>query len=378
MARKNMNPELIEALSRVRASMPQSEIDIADRIAEISAKHVETHRDRAFNSRFRKMKRSLVAHFAGDTKQHRILIVTGESHSGKTALIENALDMDGGFEPYPDSDGNMTMPILRMDCASPANLVNVALDGLEALGYPMDPKTLEKVAWSEFRKRLKQRKVLVVFIDEAQHIVNSTNRLEHQKMRDILKHMVQMKDWPIRIILSGVHPLEKFREDQQIRKRSMTLHLGPLTIGQNASHVRHWITKIVVEHAEMEIADFMAGDFPERVIHCCGGCFGSIIQMTRLAIEEELIKGSSTVGVSSFASAYKTMTGSPSTENIFTVTKWRQLEGSGAKMESGSVSGDDLEGDGGPRPNSEGEGPSSGKGAFGIRLKPLRGGERPK
>jgi len=226
MASKNMSPDLIEALSRVRASMPQSELDIADRIADISAKHVETHRDRAFNSRLRKMKRSLVAHFTGDTKQHRILIVTGESHSGKTAMIDNALDNDGGFDPYPDSDGNMTMPILRMDCASPANLVNVALDGLAALGYPMDPKTLEKVAWSEFRKRLKQRKVLVVFIDEAQHIANSTNRLELQKLRDILKHMVQMKDWPIRIILSGVHPLENFREDQQIRKRSMTLHLG--------------------------------------------------------------------------------------------------------------------------------------------------------
>ncbi|UHS61336.1 ATP-binding protein [Agrobacterium vaccinii] len=364
MARNNMNPELIEALSRVRASMPQSELDVADRIAEISAKHVETHRDRAFNSRFRKMKRSLVAHFSGDTKQHRILIVTGESHSGKTAMIENALDNDAGFDPYPDSNGNMTMPVLRMECASPAYLVNVALDGLEALGYPMDPKTREKVAWTEFRKRLKQRKVLLVFIDEAQHSVNSTNGAELQKLRDILKHMVQMKDWPIRIILAGVPPLEKFREDQQIRKRSMTLHLGPLTTGHNDEHVRHWVKKIVTEHAEMEIDDFMAGDFPQRLIHACGGCFGSIVQLTRLAIEEELMKGAATVGAPSFANAYKTMTGCLVNENIFTAKTWHQIQGSGAKLESGSTSGSTTDYDD-DKPCA-------------ARLKPLRGGERPK
>lgn len=134
----------------------------------------------------------------------------------------------------------------------------------------------------------------------------------------------------------------------------------------------------MTEHAEMELEDFMAGDFPERVIHCCGGCFGSIIQLTRLAIEEELVKGSGTVGVSSFASAYRTMTGCLSAENIFTVTKWRQIESSGAKMESGSVSGDDPEGDGSSRPSSDGGRSGSGYNASAGRLKPLRGGERPK
>ncbi|MDE1996175.1 MAG: ATP-binding protein [Rhizobiaceae bacterium] len=332
MANNVVSAELVEALSRVRQSMPAAELELADRMAEISSKHVETMRDRAFDSRFRRMKRSLVAHFTGDNKQHRIIIVTGESHAGKTALIEHRLDSDPGFFPYVDKDGNMTVPILKMEAPSPCNLVNLAIEGLTRLGYPVKGDIKEKTAWPLFRDQLKRFKVLVVFIDEAQHTVNSTNRADLQRLRDIFKHLVQMKDWPVRLILAGVSPLEKLREDRQIRTRSMPLHLGDLSVGAHSNHVRHWVRKIVTEHAELRLGDFLAGDFPDRMIHSAGGCFGSIIQLTRLAVEDALVNGEGVVGDKNFAAAYSNLTGCSSSQNIFTARKWRMLEGALAKI----------------------------------------------
>jgi hypothetical protein len=311
--------------------MPRSETDVADRMAAISAKHVETFRDAAFGSRFRKLKRSLVAHFTGDNKQHRIIIVTGESHAGKSDLIERCLDNDPGLAAYPTDDGYPAMPVLRMDAPSPCNIVNVAIEGLQVLGYPVKGNIREKEAWPLFREQLKRHRVLVLFIDEAQHTVNSTNRAELQRLRDIFKHVTQMKDWPVRLILAGVSPLEKLRDDKQIRTRSMPMHLGDISAA-HARHVSHWVEKIVKEHAEMRLEDFMAGDFPLRLIHGAGGCFGSIIQLIRMAIEDALVGGEDVVGLANFANAYATMTGCSKRENILTVPNWREIDGALARL----------------------------------------------
>lgn len=332
MPKTAISPELAEALSRLRASMPPEETDIADRMEAISAQHVKTFRDIAFGSRFRKLKRSLVAHFTGDNKQHRMIIVTGESHSGKSDLIEYCLDHDPGLAAYPTSDGFPAVPVLRMDAPSPCNIVNVAIEGLEALGYPVKGNIREKEAWPLFRTQLKRHRVLILFIDEAQHTVNATtSRADLQRLRDIFKHVTQMKDWPVRLILAGVSPLERLREDKQIRTRSMPMHLGDITAA-HAKHVSHWVEKIVTEHAEMRLDDFMNDDFPLRLIHGSGGCFGSIIQLIRMAIEDALVNGKDAVGLTNFANAYATMTGCSKDENILTVRSWRAIEGALARI----------------------------------------------
>ncbi len=326
-----LSPELAEAISRLRVSMPAEENRIADRMQAICAMHVRTFRDAAFESRFRKLKRSLVAHFTGHTKQHRIIIVTGESHSGKTDLINRCLDADPGLAPYPTNDGYAAVPVLRMDSPSPCNMVNMAIEGLETLGYPVKGNIREKEAWPLFRNQLKRHRVLIIFIDEAQHAVNSTtNRVDLQRLRDTFKHVTQMRDWPVRLILAGVSPLEKLREDKQIRTRSIPMHLGDITAA-HAKHVHHWLQKIVQEHAGMRLDDFVAGDFPLRIIHGCGGCFGSIIQLSRMAIEDALTAGKEIVDLSNFANAYAVMTGCSKQENILTVPGWRSIEGALAR-----------------------------------------------
>jgi hypothetical protein len=211
-------------------------------------------------------------------------------------------------------------------------MVNVAIEGLEALGYPVKGNIKEKEAWPLFRAQLKRHRVLILFIDEAQHAVNSTSsRADLQRLRDIFKHVTQMRDWPVRLILAGVHPLELLREDKQIRTRSMPMHLGDITAA-HAKHVGHWVKKIVEEHAKMRLDDLLAGDFPLRLIHGAGGCFGSIIQLIRMAIEDALVAKKDVVALSNFASAYATMTGCSKDENILTVTNWRSREGALARL----------------------------------------------
>jgi len=333
MSLNNLPASAIEAISRVRQSMPDGQLDIADKIATISAHHIPTFRDEALIARIDRMKRSLVAHYSGDDKQHRILFVIGESHSGKSSLIKHALATDPAFKSYVDSDGVEAMTVLVMDGPSPCTLRNIASDGLEKLGYPVKANLSESRIWPLFREQLKRRKVLFIVIDEAQHAIkNNTSDYEIQKVRDTFKHLVQMPDWPIRLILCGVSPLERLREgDKQIESRSTMMRLGALT-SQHAAHVAGYVRLVVTDHAGLELADFLGGDFPDRVIHATGGCFGSVVHLIRLAVENALLKDTGIVTAENFAAAYAEMSGCSPTNNIFTARDWTSMTEGSARV----------------------------------------------
>jgi hypothetical protein len=328
-----LSPSALEAITRVRQSMPEGQLAIADRMAVVNAGHIPTHRDKEFADRLEHMKRSLVAHYSGDDKQYRMLLVIGKSHSGKSSLIEHALSTDPAFDTYTASDGVEATPCLFLEAPSPATLRNLAVEGLEKLGYPVKSDITESRAWPLFRQQLKRRRVLFVFIDEAQHIINTNNQPECQKVRDTLKHLVQMKDWPVRLIMSGVPPLEALRnQDEQIEERSMVLNLGPLNATKHAPHVRKYVKLVVVEHAAMHLEDFLDGDFPERVIYACDGCFGSIVKIIRAAVEVAMVECCASVGKRHFEKAYGQITGCSTTSNIFTGNEWRTAAAGVAKV----------------------------------------------
>lgn len=328
------SPAAIEAISRVRQSMPEEQLDVADRMAKVNACNVTTFRDEALAARLDRLKRSLVAHYAGDEKQHRILFIIGASHSGKSTLIEHALAADPAFESYVNVEGVNAMPVLYMPAPSPCTLRNIAVDGLEGLGYPVKATLTESRIWPLFREQLKRRHVLFLIIDEAQHaIVSNNSDWEIQKVRDTFKHLVQMPDWPLRLILCGVSPLERLREgDKQIASRSTVLNLGPLDKKQHAPHVRRYIEMIVTEHAEMELGDFIGGDFPQRLIHACDGCFGSIVRLIRLAVEFAMVAGATRVEKAHFSKAYADISGCSPTSNIFSIDVWEGVEVGAARV----------------------------------------------
>uniref|UniRef100_A0A7C1T9R7 Uncharacterized protein n=1 Tax=Agrobacterium albertimagni TaxID=147266 RepID=A0A7C1T9R7_9HYPH len=333
MSFNSLPASAIEAITRVRQSMPDKQTIIADRVAAISAHHIPTFRDEALAKRIDRMKRSIVAHYSGDDKQHRILFVIGESHSGKSSLVRHAVAADPAFAPYIDSEGIEAMTVLMIDGPSPCTLRNIASDCLEKLGYPVKANLSESRIWPLFREQLKRRKVLFIVIDEAQHAVkNNTSDYEIQKVRDTFKHLVQMPDWPIRLILCGVSPLERLREgDKQIASRSTMMRLGPLT-AQHATHVVGYIELVTIKHAGLKLGNFLGGDFPLRVIHACGGSFGSIVQLIRLAVENALLMEESTVSVAQFAAAYSEMSGCSPSSNIFTVQEWQHLDEGQARV----------------------------------------------
>lgn len=338
MRNNDLSPSALEAITRVRQSMPSGQAEIADRMATVNAGYIPTHRDTAFAKHLEYMKRSLVAHYSGDDKQYRMLLVVGNSHSGKSSLIEHALSSDPAFETYTASDGVEAVPCLFLEAPSPATLRNLAVEGLEKLGYPVKSDITESRAWPLFRQQLKRRMVLFVFIDEAQHIMNTNNAPECQKVRDTLKHLVQMKDWPVRLIMSGVSPLEEMRDgDRQIKERSKVLSLGPLNATTHAAHVRKYIQLVVMEHAAMTLEDFLGGDFADRVIYACDGCFGSIVKIIRASVEASMVDGSASVGKRHFERAYGEITGCSTTSNIFSNGKWKDETPGAAKVSADSA-----------------------------------------
>ncbi|MEH7846375.1 MULTISPECIES: ATP-binding protein [Rhizobium] len=343
----------IEAISQVRQTMDQSQLDIADTMAKVNAQHISTFRNGALERHVDRLKRSLVAHYTGDDKQHRILFIIGESHSGKTTLVEHVLRTDPAFQPYITTDGIEAMPCLHLPAPSPCTLHNIASDGLEKLGYPIKSTLTESRIWPLFREQLKRRRVIFLFIDEAQHAIKSNNSSwEIQKVRDTFKHLVQMPEWPVRLILCGVSPLELLRDgDKQIASRSTVLNLGPLTEDKHGPHVRRYVELVVQEHADLALGDFLRGDFPKRIIHACGGCFGSIVQLIRYAVETALLAGEGKVLPEHFARAYADISGCSPSSNIFTIKSWRTMEPGEARITEEPYGDSDGGGDdGGQKP----------------------------
>ncbi|WP_280952060.1 ATP-binding protein [Sinorhizobium sp. BJ1] len=141
--------------------------------------------------------------------KRRILAVCGDSGSGKTrGLLENTGKIPA-MQPY-EFQGNTISPLLAFEAPSPCTPKLLALEGLKALGVGVRPNIRENEAWDAFRNELKGHMVLFVLLDEAQHAVNIANRIEAQKIADAFKNLVQMPDWPVRLILAGVPPLDEF------------------------------------------------------------------------------------------------------------------------------------------------------------------------
>jgi hypothetical protein len=362
---KNMSPqggdERRGAVLRLRSTMAAVDITLGKRMAHINAQHCTTARDGTLAAHIHAMKRSLVVPGLDDEKSRRVLMIIGESNSGKTKMVEHALKDDPAFEHYIDLDGGMAQPLLRLKAPSPCTLRNLAVQCLSALGYPVRGDIKESRAWPLLLEQIKARKVLFVVIDEAQRAMKIDNPTELQKVSDTFIELVDRPDWPVRLILMGVSPLEVLRKrDPQMKNRSRPMRLTPLT-GRYQSLVSQWIQTIITEHAELKIGDIPIEDFADRLIHACEGNAGSIILTIRSVVEIVLQHGRDTVRTRDFGRAYHAFTGCAPEENIFENDGWGMIQGGMAKVQ------EELEDD---------DGPDAGNGM--KPLKPLKYGDRPR
>jgi len=211
---------------------------------------------------------------------------------------------------------------------SPCTPKLIALEGLKALGVPVRATIGEGEAWDAFRKALKAHKIMVVCIDEAQHAIDQANILEKGKIANAFKSLVQMADWPVRLVLAGVPPLADYMADyRQLRSRNYPIHFDPLTLSEGIAILTDKLPRIIVEHAGLQMSpELSTPDFVPRLLHAASHEFGGSVQMVRDAVEIAMLDGNAIVTTGDFATAYRMASGCRTHENVFTVDDWSAMD----------------------------------------------------
>ncbi|KJF74652.1 ATP-binding protein [Agrobacterium arsenijevicii] len=316
-------------IARIRAMMPPDILAKADRVAKINGRYIGLARDTVLKKAFDAMVASIAVIGISDIAKpdkRRIVALCGESGAGKTTALLTHTSECAIMQPYVNDDGNTIRPLLIMTAPSPCTPRLLAYKGLHALGYPVRQSLKENEMWELFRDVLKAHGVMWLVIDEAQHAVDASNSTEITKIGNALKNLVQMPDWPVRVVLAGVPPLDDFLSHKQLANRCTKIPFGKMR-GASGEATMVEVTRLIVfEHAKMETSMHLNPEFIKRLMHGCDKDFGTMVQMIRGAVELAIYADERVITNKHFADYYETNTGRDEAENVFVVKNWEDTK----------------------------------------------------
>lgn len=318
-----------DAISRFREMMSPEELQLADRVEKLHGQYFGLDRDVKLNSALKALQRSVAAHRPEEATRpdkRRIVVICGESGAGKTRAITQHIRKFPALQPYVDKDGVQARPLLCFEAPSPCSPKRLALEGLKALGLPVRNTVKEHEAWDAFRTALRTHRVNIVMIDEAQQAFETSNEVQRQLVRNTLKHLVQMPDWPVRLVLAGVSPLFEFLScDRQLRNRMTPVRFEKHRGKDARKETTNYLKRIIVDHAAMQMADDLNADLVNRLHHASDDEFGTILQTVRGAVEVAMSDDRDVVRSSDFAETYENISGCLPDENVFECVNWRAV-----------------------------------------------------
>jgi hypothetical protein len=333
-----------KAAARLMAALTPEAAVRAKKRGGLYSAYIRSDRHTRIDRAVSKIVENAAAAFDGTSGRRRALFVIGESGSGKSTALQNTLLMRPELQPYLNENGEWIHPLIYFDMPKPLKLRLFAQKIIEAAGYPLvySDRMPEYELFELAKRVLKERSVLVLFIDEAQHALKETDKATIRNLADIIKSLLQIEDWPLHLVLAGVPALAKFiQHEPQLRNRSLVVELEPVSYPADLARIRLIAKGIVEEHASMKVdgellADVvdektktayraLTEDFVQRLIHASEGGFGTIIDVVRMACDFAIEAGDNVVGLKHFVDCYQFLTGCQKRHNIFLSPDWQSL-----------------------------------------------------
>jgi energy-coupling factor transporter ATP-binding protein EcfA2 len=326
------------SLERLRAAMPPERLLLIGRMTAIKKRYVTGPNDKALAEVIAPMLDGQAAFdptddYAAEALKHRVVFVIGDSGSGKSTAIKRILAKSDGLQPFFDDDGQEIRPVASFKAPKPMTMKLLAKTGLRAIGYPIERDRPENEMWDLFREQLPEREVLWVHVDEMQHAIRNSGHAATQDIADVVKNLMQLEDWPLMSILSGVTSVASFLrfDDTQLRNRCQIVRFERLNRGDGTVRLQRVIEGVVTKHAEMKPGDgILSEEFANRLIQATSGGFGTAIQFTREAIFIALRQGREEVQPEDFSIFYRRASGCRPDEDIFTSPNWSAIDSGNA------------------------------------------------
>lgn len=323
-----MNDNLDVVAAAMMARMDDTELKKVATMTKVEELISDTNNDDDVRREIKVLVRGAVR----SSKVGHALIIVGESHIGKTTLINTILDEQKALAKIPDGHGDFYYPLLRVKAPADCTMKALGEDMLGKLGYDAGRKMDEPAIFRMLRTRLRETGVKVIFIDEFQHVLDAPTVKGVRHLTDVLKNMLQEEDWPIHMIFCGLPEILRVVDrdpKEQMEGRTIVLRLDELNYADHADLVALQI-KGVLETAELRSSldfgadDDLTNDFLERLFHGARNRLGLVFRILHFAIEDALDHDEEVIETEHWARAYAKL--AKRGRNVFTDDDWRTIK----------------------------------------------------
>lgn len=261
---------------------------------------------------------------AGVTMEARGIALIGASGSGKTTAVARLLSHSAGLGG--DATKTPRKDVVSFQVPSPATLKFVGQTALEALGYPLRRERTEMIIWATVRQHLQARKTLFLHLDEAQDLMRHQTPKVLQSVVRTLKSLMQTRDWPVGLVLSGMPDLkELLNHDPQLARRFYPIEFPNLSTVTDGDEVGH-LTASYAQRVNLEAKHLFSDEFSARLIHSADGEFGLVVELIIAAIEEALNSGDSSLENRHFVEAFRRRSGCVDALNPFQAADFERID----------------------------------------------------
>ncbi|MBS3652080.1 ATP-binding protein [Pseudaminobacter sp. 19-2017] len=315
-------------LNTISSRLTDKEKCVKETLERAKSVYVPCGRDRVAKMIVSHFVTMMLAKRAGRRDDGRVLFVTGESGAGKTTLVDRLLSETTALAPVQTSYGIIN-PVISLTLMGPSTLKFLGLNMLQQAGYKITRKYEQGEVWDILPEQLHLRKVLVVHLDETQHILKLTESdRERDAVRKALKGVMNYKPWPVSFFMSGLPGITSLAKlDEQIERRARHLALPDVQLPEERVLILK-IIRAMCEAAGLEANNVLESDLPERIAHAARYRYGRIAQVILAAIEQAAYRSSSALTRDHFAYAYieHSQARGHDEMNPFLVDEWERLD----------------------------------------------------
>lgn len=284
MPEQHKRDELLALLRSRQPETRQGAMEVLDRVNDV---YVDCGRDKVIRDVFDDyLDYTLTNQRFGRVGKGQAFFLTGESGAGKTDAIEYLFQNHPVLQPVP-TDFGPRLPYITITLEGPATLANLGNEILKKAGYTARRKIAESDVWQLLPSELADRSIFLIHIDETQHLLAHTH--EREKLVKSLKGLMNDRDWPVRVALSGMPETNTILSgDDQAERRNFSVQLSPVQLPGEKVLVERIIRRLC-EAAGLLCDALIASDVLERIAHAANYQYGRIAEVTIQGIHAALL-----------------------------------------------------------------------------------------
>jgi len=317
-----------EYLELISSQLPEVDRKVKGTLELVKGVYVPCGRDKVLDKICRRFVVRMLANRDGKRDDGRVFLITGESGAGKSRAIERMLAQNPALQSHARSFG-VVKPVISVSLTGPCTLKILGRMILREAGYPIRQKIEQGELWDMLPQLLHVKKVLIIHIDETQHMLRHTESDQERKnLAKAFKGVMNYKAWPISFIMSGMPgTTELARLDEQIERRASFAFLPDISLPDE----RELVVRIIQQLSDvacLDAGDIISSDMPERIAHAAKYRYGRTAQVVVGAIQIALDHCDKTLSRDHFAMFYLDHSHARGLDqmNPFLVDDWQRLD----------------------------------------------------